>query len=78
MSVIHVEEGALNSLREAFLGAGQEYKENVAKMEHLVERIVSGDFQGDAAEDFKNKYYLDNNQLLVQSNESYIKNIVLK
>lgn len=54
--IIHVDEGALNDLKNAFLNAGVDYKTNVAKMEHLVNQIVSGDFQGEAADLFLQKY----------------------
>lgn len=55
-SVIHVEEDALIQLKSAFLNAGQEYKQNLAKLENLINQIVSGDFQGDAANQFVDKY----------------------
>lgn len=55
-SIIHVEEDALVQLKSSFLDAGVEYKQNLAKLDHLIEQIVSGDFQGDAADDFVSKY----------------------
>ena len=55
-SIIHVEEDAIVQLKSSFLDAGVEYKQNLAKLDHLIEQIVSGDFQGDAADDFVSKY----------------------
>ena len=56
MSTIHVDEAALNSLREALETAGQEYKNSLARLTNLIEEITSGDIQGDPATDLLNKY----------------------
>ena len=56
MSTIHVDESALNSLREALETAGQEYKNSLARLTNLIEEITSGDIQGDPATDLLNKY----------------------
>ena len=56
MSTIHVDEAALNVLREALETAGQEYKTNLARLTSLIEEITSGDIQGDPAEDLLAKY----------------------
>ena len=54
--VIHVDEQALNSLRQALETAGQDYKEKYARLTNLIEEITSGDIQGDPAIDLLNKY----------------------
>ena len=56
MSTIHVDEAALNTLRNALETAGQDYKTNLAKLTNLIEEITSGDIQGDPAEDLLVKY----------------------
>jgi len=56
MSVIHVDEGALNSLKNALETAGQEYKSSLARLTSLIQEITSGDIQGDPANDLLNKF----------------------
>ena len=56
MPTIHVDEAALNTLRNALETAGQDYKENLARLTNLVEEITSGDIQGDPAEDLLAKF----------------------
>ena len=56
MSTIHVDEAALNSLREALETAGQEYKNSLARLTNLIEEITSGDIQGDPATDLLQKF----------------------
>jgi predicted nucleic acid-binding Zn-ribbon protein len=56
MSTIHVDEAALNSLKNALETAGQEYKSNLAKLTNLIEEITSGDIQGDPANDLLAKF----------------------
>ena len=56
MSTIHVDEAALNSLKNALETAGQEYKANLAKLTNLIEEITSGDIQGDPANDLLAKF----------------------
>lgn len=56
MSVIHVDEGALNSLRGALETAGQDYKNCLARLTNLIEEITSGDIQGDPANDLLAKF----------------------
>ena len=51
MSVIHVDEEALKTLKNALETAGQEYKSNLARLTNLIEEITSGDIQGDPAND---------------------------
>ena len=48
---IHVEESALNDLRNALETAGTEYKNNYARLQNLISEITSGDIQGDPAND---------------------------
>ena len=56
MSTIHVDEAALNSLKDALQTAGQDYKNSLARLTNLIEEITSGDIQGDPATDLLNKY----------------------
>ena len=56
MSTIHVDEAALNSLKNALETAGQEYKASLARLTNLIEEITSGDIQGDPANDLLAKY----------------------
>ncbi len=56
MSQIHVDEAALNTLRNALETAGQDYKTKLAKLTNLVEEVTSGDIQGDPAEDLLAKF----------------------
>lgn len=53
---IHVEEEALKQLKNALETAGQEYKQNLARLTNLIEEITSGDIQGDPATDLLNKF----------------------
>ncbi len=56
MSTIHVDEAALNSLKNALETAGQDYKSKLARLTNLIEEITSGDIQGDPAEDLLAKF----------------------
>ena len=56
MAVIHVDESALNQLKNALETAGQEYKSNLARLTSLIEEITSGDIQGDPANDLLAKF----------------------
>lgn len=56
MAVIHVDEEALNTLKNALLEAGESYKDNVVRLTRLIEEITSGDIQGDPANDLLQKY----------------------
>lgn len=56
MAVIHVDETALNNLKNALETAGQEYKSNLARLTNLIEEITSGDIQGDPATDLLTKF----------------------
>lgn len=55
-SIIKVDEGAINTLRNALETAGQEYKSNLARLTALIEEITSGDITGDPATDLLTKY----------------------
>ena len=46
---IHVEESALNDLRNALETAGEDYKNKLARLQNLINEITSGDIQGDPA-----------------------------
>ena len=54
--MIHVDEAALTALKHALETAGQEYKQNLARLTALVEEITSGDIQGDPAQDLLAKF----------------------
>lgn len=56
MAIVHVDEAALNSLKNALETAGQEYKSSLARLTNLIEEITSGDIQGDPANDLLAKY----------------------
>ena len=49
MASIHVDEAALNALKNALETAGQDYKQSLARLTSLIEEITSGDIQGDPA-----------------------------
>ena len=53
---IHVEEESLEALKNALETAGEEYKQNLARLSNLMDEITSGDIQGDAATDLLNKF----------------------
>ena len=53
---IHVEESALNELRNALQTAGDEYKEQLAKLTNLIDEITNGDIKGDPADDLLEKF----------------------
>ena len=53
---IHVEESALNDLRNALETAGTEYKNSYARLQNLISEITSGDIQGDPANDLLAKF----------------------
>ena len=54
--MIHVDEAALNSLKNALETAGQDYKSKLARLTSLIEEITSGDIQGDPADDLLAKF----------------------
>ena len=56
MASIHVDEAALNALKNALETAGQEYKQSLARLTSLIEEITRGDIQGDPANDLLQKY----------------------
>lgn len=56
MGTIHVDEEALNTLKNALATAGQDYKSNLARLTNLIEEITSGDIQGDPADDLLAKF----------------------
>ena len=56
MASIHVDEAALNALKNALETARQEYKQSLARLTSLIEEITSGDIQGDPANDLLQKY----------------------
>ena len=56
MAAIHVDEAALNALKNALETHGQEYKSNLARLTRLIEEVTSGDIKGDPATDLLNKF----------------------
>jgi len=56
MPRIHVEEDALNELKNALMTSGEEYERELARLTNLVDEITSGDIQGEAADDLKAKF----------------------
>ena len=56
MAVIHVEEEALNALKNALATAGEEYKSSLSRLTNLINEIISGDIQGDPANDLLQKF----------------------
>ena len=56
MASIHVDEAALNALKNALETAGQEYKSSLARLTNLIEEITSGDIQGDPANELLQKF----------------------
>ena len=53
---IHVEEEALNDLRNALETAGEDYKNKLSRLQTLINEITSGDIQGDPANDLLQKF----------------------
>ena len=74
MSTIHVDEDALNALKNALETAGQEYKNSLARLTNLIEEITSGDIQGDPATDLLNKYQAKLNKITetIEEAEGYM------
>lgn len=55
-AMIAADEGSLEHLTENLEKYATEYQENYNKLTALINEIVAGDFTGDPAEDFFNKY----------------------
>lgn len=53
---IHVEEESLNDLRAALETAGEDYKQNLTRLQNLINEITSGDIKGDPANDLLAKF----------------------
>lgn len=75
--MIYVDEEALNILRNAIQTAGQEYKQNIAKLNSLMEEITRGDIKGAPAEELLAKYHAKEealNQILksIEEAEEYM------
>lgn len=60
---IHVEEAALNDLKNSLATAGEEYKSNLSRLTNLISEITSGDIQGDPANDLLAKFQAKETQL---------------
>ena len=55
-NVIHVDEEALSVLKNALQGAGEDYRNKLARLTALVNQITSGSITGDAATDLLEKF----------------------
>ena len=54
--VIHVDEAALSSLKNAVETAGKDYKEKLARLSNLIDEITAGDIEGDPAQQLRDKF----------------------
>lgn len=54
--MIKVDSAALERFRKVLAEAGEQYKQELKKLENLVNEIVSGTITGDTAEDLRDKY----------------------
>jgi hypothetical protein len=55
-NVIHVDEEALSVLKNALQGAGEDYRNKLARLTALVNQITSGSIVGDPATDLLAKF----------------------
>lgn len=74
---VHVEESSLNDLRKALETAGESYKQNLSRLQNLINEITSGDIQGDPANDLLAKFQAKENtfkaiQQTIDEAEGYI------
>ena len=74
---VHVEESALNDLRKALETAGESYKQNLSRIQNLINEITSGDIKGDPADDLLAKFQAKENtfkaiQQTIDEAEGYI------
>lgn len=53
---ISVTSESLDAVKQSLFDACEEYKTNLTKLEGVITQITNGDFVGDPATDFKNKY----------------------
>ena len=53
---IHVDEEALNDLKNVIANQGESYKSNLVRLTNLIAEITSGDIQGDLAVELSNKF----------------------
>ena len=56
MAEIHVDEEALNYLKNALQTAGENYRSNLSRLTNLINQITSGSIKGDPADDLLAKY----------------------
>jgi len=56
MAEIHVDEEALNYLKNALQTAGENYRNNLSRLTNLINQITSGSIKGDPADDLLAKY----------------------
>ena len=74
---VHVEESSLNDLRKALETAGESYKQNLSRLQNLINEITSGDIKGDPADDLLAKFQARENtfkaiQQTIDEAEGYI------
>ncbi len=74
---VHVEESSLNDLRKALETAGESYKQNLSRLQNLINEITSGDIKGDPADDLLAKFQAKENtfkaiQQTIDEAEGYI------
>ncbi|MBQ3307974.1 MAG: hypothetical protein IJG68_07280 [Bacilli bacterium] len=56
MAEVRADEKSLNDLKNALMGAGEDYREKLAKVTAVVTGITSGSISGDPATDLVNKF----------------------
>ncbi len=56
MANIHVDEEALNFLKNALQTAGEDYRDKLSRLTSLVSQITSGSIKGDPATDLLGKF----------------------
>ena len=56
MSTVVANESDIASLKEALATAGEEYKDNYARLESLIQEITNGDIKGNAADELVKKF----------------------
>ena len=53
---VHVEEAALRELKEVMKDSGDEYLNNLTRLDNIINQITRGDITGDIADEIKRKY----------------------
>ena len=73
---IHVDEEALNVLKNALRTAGEDYKDKFRRLSNLIDQITSGSIKGDPATDLLEKFeakreYFNRVQRTIDEAEEY-------